>query len=245
MKKVIPLLIALLVPLGAANAEDLLGVTPGSGSNIGGKLATGGGFHPGNMACDATDPRNCAPVDATKGITVQGAAGGTAVPISAASLPLPSTAATSTKQSDGSQKTQIVDGSGNVIGSSSNNLNVNCASGCSSLAAVAPTTSNGGTSLVLKASAGTLYAFHADNYSSTSGFIIAYNATAAPSPGALTAGAVLACLPLPPNTSTTFSYGGGPPGTFSTGIVILLSSGANCVTYTTGTITGYIAGQAT
>lgn len=48
-------------------------------------------------------------------------------PISAASLPLPSTAATSTKQSDGTQKTQIVDGSGNVIASTSNNLNVQCA----------------------------------------------------------------------------------------------------------------------
>lgn len=35
--------------------------------------------------------------------------------------------ATSTKQSDGSQKTQIVDGSGNVIASTSNNLNVQCA----------------------------------------------------------------------------------------------------------------------
>jgi len=47
-------------------------------------------------------------------ITVQGIASGVAQPISAASLPLPALAATSTKQSDGSQKTQIVDGSGNV-----------------------------------------------------------------------------------------------------------------------------------
>lgn len=51
-------------------------------------------------------------------------------PISATSLPLPALAATSTKQSDGSQKTQIVDGSGNVIASTSNNLNVQC-SNCS------------------------------------------------------------------------------------------------------------------
>lgn len=51
------------------------------------------------------------------------------IPISAASLPLPSTAATSTKQSDGSQKTQVVDGSGNVIGSTSNALDVNIKSG--------------------------------------------------------------------------------------------------------------------
>jgi hypothetical protein len=40
---------------------------------------------------------------------------------------LPTLASTSTKQSDGSQKTQIVDGSGNVIASTSNNLNVQCA----------------------------------------------------------------------------------------------------------------------
>lgn len=40
---------------------------------------------------------------------------------------LPALAATSTKQSDGTQKTQIVDGSGNVIASTSNNLNVQCA----------------------------------------------------------------------------------------------------------------------
>ena len=48
------------------------------------------------------------------------------VPISASSLPLPALAATSTKQSDGSQKTQLVDGSGIVVGpvvvSAGNNL---------------------------------------------------------------------------------------------------------------------------
>lgn len=52
---------------------------------------------------------------------------GVTQPVSASSLPLPSLAATSTKQSDGTQKTQIVDGSGNVIASTSNNLNVQCA----------------------------------------------------------------------------------------------------------------------
>jgi len=63
-------------------------------------------------------------------------------PVSASSLPLPSGAATSVKQSDGSQKTQVVDGSGNVIGSTSNALDVNIKSG-------APTTvtANAGTNL--------------------------------------------------------------------------------------------------
>lgn len=40
---------------------------------------------------------------------------------------LPSGASTSALQSNGNQKTQIVDGSGNVIASTSNNLNVQCA----------------------------------------------------------------------------------------------------------------------
>lgn len=71
-------------------------------------------------------------------ITVQGVASMTALkvdpsgvtsPVSAASLPLPALASTSTKQSDGSQKTQIVDGSGNVIGATSNALDVNIKSG--------------------------------------------------------------------------------------------------------------------
>jgi hypothetical protein len=47
---------------------------------------------------------------------------------------LPTGAATSTKQSDGSQKTQVVDGSGNVISSTSNALDVNLKSGASGLA---------------------------------------------------------------------------------------------------------------
>lgn len=47
-----------------------------------------------------------------------------AVAISAASLPLPTGAATSANQTNASQKTQIVDGSGNVIASTTNALNV-------------------------------------------------------------------------------------------------------------------------
>lgn len=78
-------------------------------------------------------------------ISVQGIASGTALPISAASLPLPSTAATSTKQSDGTQKTQVVDGSGNVIGATSNALDVNIKSGASSGAVAQGSTTSGQT----------------------------------------------------------------------------------------------------
>lgn len=58
--------------------------------------------------------------------------GASSLPVTIASdqtLPLPSSAATSTKQSDGTQKTQVVDGSGNVISATSNALNINTASG--------------------------------------------------------------------------------------------------------------------
>lgn len=52
-----------------------------------------------------------------------------AVPVSAGALPLPTGAATAAHQIDGTQKSQIVDGTGNVIGSTSNALNVNIAGG--------------------------------------------------------------------------------------------------------------------
>lgn len=64
----------------------------------------------------------------TVALTVQGNSSGVAMPISATALPLPALAATSTLQTSGGQKTQIVDGSGNVIASTSNALNVNLSS---------------------------------------------------------------------------------------------------------------------
>lgn len=72
------------------------------------------------------------------------------LPVSASTLPLPTLAATSTKQSDGSQKSQIVDGSGNVIGATSNALNVNISSGSGTLptgAATSALQTTGNTSL--------------------------------------------------------------------------------------------------
>lgn len=50
-------------------------------------------------------------------------------PISAASLPLPTGASSASNQTNGSQKSQIVDGSGNVIGATSNALDVHIKSG--------------------------------------------------------------------------------------------------------------------
>jgi len=74
---------------------------------------------------DAAGNARGANVTASNALTVDGSA--VTQPVSAASLPLPSGAATASNQTGGAQKTQIVDGSGNVIGSTTNNLNVQCA----------------------------------------------------------------------------------------------------------------------
>jgi hypothetical protein len=108
--------------------------------------------------------------------------------------------------------------------------------------AIAPQQVDAATALVLKSSQGTFYSAAAVNYSSTSGFMIAYNAAAAPSQGTLTASLVLACAPLSPSNYATINF--PTPATFSFGITILLTSATNCSTYTTGAITGKITGQA-
>ena len=61
----------------------------------------------------------------SNGLKVDGSA--VTQPVSASALPLPTGAATAANQTNANQKTQIVDGSGNVIASTSNNLNVQCA----------------------------------------------------------------------------------------------------------------------
>jgi hypothetical protein len=67
---------------------------------------------------------------------------GVVQPISATVLPLPSGASTSANQTNGSQKTQLVDGSGNVIGSTSNALDVNIKSGITLNVSLDHTTDN-------------------------------------------------------------------------------------------------------
>jgi hypothetical protein len=69
-------------------------------------------------------------------------------------ISLPTSAATSTKQSDGSQKTQIVDGSGNVIGSTSNALDINIKSSGATITVAQAT----GTNLHTVVDSGTLTA---------------------------------------------------------------------------------------
>ncbi|MDB5199150.1 MAG: hypothetical protein JWO92_1113 [Chitinophagaceae bacterium] len=103
---------------------------------------------------------------------------------------LPALAATSTKQSDGSQKTQIVDGSGNVISATSNALDINIKSGnASSVTANAGTNLNtsllalesGGNLASIKTNTDNLILAQASNTSGQTGnLILAAATTAAP-----------------------------------------------------------------
>lgn len=120
--------------------------------------------------------------------------------------------------------------------------------GGNALAPIAPTvsTTNGVTSLVLKASAtvaGFLWA-HVENATAVPGYVVIYNATTAPSTGALTAASVLGFQYLPSSGWADLNYTWRPIAG-STGIVILLTSASTPFTYTTsGGLTGAIAGVA-
>ena len=119
-------LIAVLIAGGVAVATNYT-MTQGSGLTFGSIVASTVNY-PQMLLCDLTTPASqCAAVNGSGQIAIQ------APP----SLPLPTGAATSANQTNASQKTQIVDGSGNVIASTTNALNVDCVTGCA-----AGTTSN-------------------------------------------------------------------------------------------------------
>lgn len=122
----------------AAAPTFVEGMMGGLSFDLSGNLRTSTSFTPsGTQNVNLTQILGAAP-SLTNPLWVFPATGAI-FPISAVSLPLPALASTSTKQSDGSQKSQIVDGSGNVIAATANALNVNVASG-STQAPVAPAT---------------------------------------------------------------------------------------------------------
>lgn len=177
MKRLL-LTLALILGAGPAVAADNYSATAGSGLTFAAKDNGSGILFSRFIGCDNTTTTQCWVVDASGRLTVNLATGSTiavtqataaslnatvvnggtfAVQLSGATnninniagtISLPTLASTSTKQSDGSQKTQIVDGSGNVIASTSNNLNVQCAN-CSGsgVSAADAATFTAGTSL--------------------------------------------------------------------------------------------------
>jgi hypothetical protein len=99
-----------------------------------------------------------------------------------------------------------------------------------------------GNSLVVKASAGNLYAFNCTAIAgAAAGNCIAVNAASVPATGALTGSTVLDSCNFD-TTTKGCSLSRIPMGVnYSTGIVILVSSAASPFTYTTGTDTAFIS----
>lgn len=97
-------------------------------------------------------------------------------------------------------------------------------------------------SLVLKAGAGNLYGVYAE--CSAACWLMVFNAVAAPSNGATTAGVasgnLVECIAIASGANGSISYGSGPPEVFSVGITAAISS-TTCATLTLAT-TGFIHG---
>lgn len=161
---------------------------------------------------DTSNPANgtvnqrLAALNASIGLLPQ--AGGTQA-ISAASLPLPTGAATSAAQNTGNASLSSLDGR---LGPTSG------ASG-----AITPISGLGVTSLVLKAAAGNFYSASI-TAGATAGFLIAYNASIAPAASAsLSAALILNAVAV--NANGLASLGGNPvPDRFSSGITLLFST---------------------
>jgi len=102
-----------------------------------------------------------------------------------------------------------------------------------------------GTSLVVKAAPGNLAAFNCAGITGgVAGFCVAYNATAAPSTGALTGSLVLDACYFD-TTAKGCSLSHLPKSiAASLGITILVTSAASPLNYTTGTDTAYIEADA-
>ena len=96
--------------------------------------------------------------------------------------------------------------------------------------------------LVAKAAPGSQLSVYATNTTSTAGFLVGYNAIAAPSDGALNAALVLECVPLgaTPNFASVNDQP-GPTTNYTVGVTYLLTSAASCYTLTTsGGLVGFI-----
>lgn len=98
-----------------------------------------------------------------------------------------------------------------------------------------------GNSLVMANFATHLNYVYATNQTSTAGFLMALNATTVPADGPVVP---LDCVALAANATASISDGGFTPASdpYSIGLVVVVSSGANCFTKTTGTITAFIKG---
>lgn len=94
--------------------------------------------------------------------------------------------------------------------------------------------------LSAKGSGGRLFSAYATSLAGgASGYLMGFDALTEPVDGTLT-GAPPLCVPIVGGRASA-NYQGIPPLKFNNGLVLVLSSGANCGTKTTSAMTGYIS----
>lgn len=166
-------------------------------------------------------------------------------PVSAASLPLPTGAATSALQS--TQITTLgtpMQATGGTVGLvagaaivgkagidqttdvTTNGVEVAPTAGAA--AGITPVVSASAEgSHVLKGSAGNLYSVYATS-GATAGYLMVFNATSAPADGAVTP---VQCMVVQANSTRGLTFNSGPPESYATGITVVFSS-TGCFTKT-------------
>lgn len=92
---------------------------------------------------------------------------------------------------------------------------------------------------ILRASPGRLYNLFVANQVATAGFVVVLNQTTVPADGAITP---LLCVNIAASGTAQLNLV-QRPAAFNTGIVVVITSAANCFTKTTGVITGFISGM--
>ena len=97
---------------------------------------------------------------------------------------------------------------------------------------ITPAATQAGTALVGKAAQGNLYSAYAVNQTTTAGYLVCINATAAPAAAAAITPQDVAYLPPTIGASATINFGAGPPNGYATGITCLITT--SLTTYTAG-----------
>lgn len=112
-----------------------------------------------------------------------------------------------------------------------------CATAAQAQMVTVQTAATANTLVAKSTGGGNLVSAYATGPAAQTGFLMIFPATTAPVDGTV---APQDCVPMA-NGLASINYGiSGPPAPYNGGIVIVLSSGANCFTKTTGTITAFI-----
>ena len=126
----------------------------------------------------------------------------------------------------GSTRNDVVDVNGNKCATGSVTATLSPSSS-SSVGITGVVSSTAESSHVLKGASGNLYSIYLTT-GATAGYLMVFNATSAPSNGAVTPDQ---CIEAPANSTVGISNGIGPPDVYSTGITAVFSS-TGCFTQT-------------